>query len=123
MRRVPVAELEPGMVLAQDVTRGDGVVLMGKGAAITEEVISLLTRLEIEAVVVEGDLFASDEERRAWLARLEKELERRFSRVENDKVLLAIREMIRHRFRQGLGPPPPRPQAEDEDDIFLTGED
>jgi len=72
-----------------------------------DEVIRLLTRLDIESVVVEGDLFDSDEERQAYLKEQEKALERRFSRVEDDKLLMAIRELFRARIRQGQAPPPP----------------
>ncbi|MFZ5584732.1 MAG: hypothetical protein ACOZHQ_02260 [Thermodesulfobacteriota bacterium] len=104
MIRVPVEQLAEGQVLAQDVTRSDGVVLMGKGKAITPEVLSLLRRLEIEAVVVEGDLFASDEERAAFLAGQEAALVRRFSRVEADPLQRAIRELFRRRIAGGCHP-------------------
>ena len=106
MIRLTVDKVKTGMVLAQDVTRDDGVILMGKGGTISEETIRLLERLEIESVVVEGDQFASDEERQAYLKKAEEELERRFSRVEDDKVLMAIREMFRKRLQKGCGPPP-----------------
>jgi hypothetical protein len=107
MLRVPVDSLQPGQVLAQDVTRGDGVILMGQGTSVTEDTIRLLRRLEIEAVVVEGDRFASEEERQAYLAQEEVALDERFSRVTGDKVLMAIREMFRRRIRNGCAPPPP----------------
>lgn len=125
MRRLTVDKLNIGMVLAQDVAREDGVILMGKGSAITEDVIQLLERLEIESVVVEGDQFASAEERQAFLQEAEKQLVMRFSRVEDDKVLMAIREMFRKRIKSGCTPPPPPPKEErypvfaddDDDDI------
>lgn len=106
MVRVPVEKLVEGQVLAQDVTRADGVVLMGKGKAITPEVISLLMRLDIGAVVVEGDLFASDEEREAFLAQQEAALIKRFSRVEADPLQRAIRELFRLRVAGGCHPRP-----------------
>jgi hypothetical protein len=104
MIRVPVEKLAEGQVLAQDVTRADGVVLMGKGKAITPEVISLLLRLEIAAVVVEGDLFASDQERDAFLAQQEAALARRFSRVQDDPLQRAICELFRRRIAGGCHP-------------------
>lgn len=125
MRRLTVDKLNIGMVLAQDVAREDGVILMGKGSAITEDVIQLLERLEIESVVVEGDQFASAEERQAFLKEAEEQLVMRFSRVEDDKVLMAIREMFRKRIKSGCTPPPPPPKeerypvfADDDDDDF-----
>ncbi|MBI4800842.1 MAG: hypothetical protein HY794_19305 [Desulfarculus sp.] len=119
MIRVPVQDLQEGQVLAQDVARQDGMVLMAKGNTVTAEVKSLLLRLEVEAVVVEGDHFASEEERQAFLAEMEKELFKRFSRVESDPVLMGLREMYRRRLHQGCYPrprpqPPPEPEPEAE---------
>jgi len=106
MIRVPVHRLETGQVLAQDVTREDGVILMSKGVTITEAAISMLQRLDVDAVVVEGERFASPEEKDAYLREQERALEERFSRVCGDKVLLAVRELFRLNFREGLMPPP-----------------
>jgi coenzyme F420-reducing hydrogenase beta subunit len=110
MLRVTVEKLQPGQVLAQDVTRDDGVILMGQGTAVTEDTIRLLRRLEVEAVVVEGDRFGSEEERQAYLRQQEEALEERFSRVTGDKVLVAIREMFRRRIQSGCTPPPAEPE-------------
>jgi hypothetical protein len=114
MIRVKVGKLKEGQVLAQDVTRGDGVVLMAKGREITPEVISLLDRLDVESVVVEGDSFTSEEERLAWLQRQEQALYTRFSRVENDPLLMGVRELFRRRLVKGCsarvsGTPAPAP--------------
>jgi coenzyme F420-reducing hydrogenase beta subunit len=114
MIRVPVQDLQLGQMLAQDVTRQDGMVLMPKGQEVTAEIKSLLTRMEVDAVVVEGDLFASEEERQAFLAEQEKELYRRFSRVENDPLLMGLRELYRRRLYMGCYPrprPQPKPPA------------
>jgi hypothetical protein len=125
MIRLAVDNLKTGMVLAQDVARDDGVILMGKGTAISEDNIRLLERLEIESVVVEGDQFASDEERQAFLQKAEEELVMRFSRVEDDKVLMAIREMFRKRIKNGcipaLPPEEERYQGLDDDDDDIHG--
>ncbi len=126
MIRLTVDKLNTGMVLAQDVARDDGVILMGKGAALSEDNIHLLERLEIESVVVEGDQFASDEERQAFLQKAEEELVMRFSRVEDDKVLMAIREMFRKRIKNGCTPSlPPEEERyhglDDDDDDDIHG--
>lgn len=118
MIRLTVDKLNIGMMLAQDVARDDGVILMGKGSAISEDTIRLLERLEIESVVVEGDQFATDEERQAFLQKAEEQLETRFSRVEDDKVLMAIKEMFRERIKSGCTPPPPPPPENDRYDGF-----
>ncbi len=125
MLRLTVDKLKTGMVIAQDVARDDGVILMGKGTAISDDTIHFLERLEIESVVIEGDQFASDEERQDFLKEAEEQLVVRFSRVEDDKVLMAIREMFRKRIKSGCTPPPPPPvddrypglDDDDDDDI------
>ena len=113
MIRVPVQELQLGQMLAQDVTRQDGMVLMPKGTAVSAEVKSLLLRMEVDTAVVAGDHFASEEERQAFLAELEKELYLRFSRVEGDALLMGLRELYRRRLHQGCYPrPKPKPKPE-----------
>lgn len=110
MFKLTIDKLQEGMVLAQDVTRGDGVVLISAGRQVTGEVISLLHRLEVETVVLEGDLFASEEERAEHLRRQEQALDHRFSRVTDDPVLMGIRELLRHHLREGRAA---MPAAED----------
>ncbi len=110
MFKLTIDKLQEGMVLAQDVTRGDGVVLISAGRQVTGEVISLLHRLEVETVVLEGDLFASEEERVEHLRRQEQALDHRFSRVTDDPVLMGIRELLRHHLREGRAA---MPAAED----------
>lgn len=106
MFKLTIDKLEEGMVLAQDVTRGDGVVLISAGRTIDSDVISLLGRLDVESVVLEGDLFASEEERIAHRMRQEAALDERFSRVTGDPVLMAVREMYRRKLRQGCASMP-----------------
>jgi len=120
MISVAVEELQMGQVLAQDVTRQDGVVLMAKGKEVTAEVKSLLMRMEVASVVVEGEQFASEEERQAFLAELEKDLVLRFSRVEDDPLLMGLRELFRRRLHQGCYPRP-RPQPKPAADPVVEG--
>lgn len=122
MIKVQVGKLEEGQVLAQDVSRDDGVVLMTKGREITPEVISLLERLQVDSVVVEGDAFASEEERQAYVAQAENALRMRFSRVENDPVLMAIRDILAAKLKEGciLGGPKNSGQVADTSDKLLT---
>jgi hypothetical protein len=101
MIKLSVESLKGGEVLAQDVVRADGVILMTAGRAITEDSMSLLRRLEVKSVVVEGDQFASEEERMAHVQAQERALDERFSRVQEDQVLMAVREIFRQRLRQG----------------------
>ena len=110
MIKLTIDQLTPGLILGQDVVRQDGVVLMAKGREITDDVKNMLYRLEIESVVVEGDFFASAEERQAHVKKQEEALEMRFSRVLDDPVLMAIREMFRRNIRGEKRPEPPVPE-------------
>lgn len=107
MIKLTVDKLTPGMVLGQDIVRQDGVVLMAKGREITDDVKNMLYRLDIDSVVVEGDFFASEEERLAHMAGQEAALEMRFSRVSDDPILMAIKEMFRRNIRGERRPEPP----------------
>lgn len=100
MYKLIIDKLQEGMILAQDVTRGDGVVLISAGRPVTPDVVSLLRRLEIESVILEGDLFESEEARLEHLRLQEEALDMRFSRVEGDPVLMAVREMFRGYLRE-----------------------
>ncbi len=104
MRTIKVDKLQEGMILARDVVRQDGVVLISKGRQITPEVVSLLKRLQVDSVVVEGDEFASEEERIAFMREQERALEERFSRVASDPILKAIRELLRRQLKSGNWP-------------------
>jgi hypothetical protein len=119
MIRLKVDSLQEGQVLAQDVLRGDGVVLISQGKTVTPEVVSLLRRLEVDSVVVEGDLFDSEEARLEHLRMQEDALVERFSRVADDPVLKAVRELFRRRLRDGCGMTNTPP----EDEVVSTVQD
>jgi hypothetical protein len=102
MLKIPVDRLQEGQVLAQDVTRGDGVILMSQGTTITEDAKGMLVRLEVDSVMVQGDRFGSPEERQACVDEINRALDERFSRVRDDKLLSAIRELLRRCMLDGL---------------------
>jgi hypothetical protein len=111
MIRVKVEKLKEGQVLAQDVARADGVVLMTKGRVINPEVKNMLFRLEVDTVVVEGDRFTSEEERKAYFAEQEQALFQRFSRVQDDPLLMGVRELFRRRLHKGCAPAANPPES------------
>ena len=101
MIRLTIAEIREGQVLAQDIMRGDGVVLLSKGQTISQEVINLLSRLEVDSVLVEGDLFESEEDRQAFFKAQEDALEERFARVRDDRELMELKERFRRQITKG----------------------
>jgi len=64
----------------------------------------MLSRMEVESVMVEGGRLTTEEERPAYLAEQEAALYRRFSRVEDGPLLMGVRELFRRRLHQGCAP-------------------
>jgi hypothetical protein len=102
MIKAPVKDLKPGQILARDVVRPDGVILIPAGKKLSAEEIPLLERLDIVFVFIEGEAFKSAGEKEKFLTRENKALDRRFSRVEHDPILMAIREMFRENLNQRI---------------------
>jgi hypothetical protein len=98
--KVSAEKLEPGMILAQKIERADGIMLSNKGAELTPSLISTIRRMDMEFVLIEGDAFASEEERQAHLQGLLNELDARFSRVVEDPILNHLKELFAEKIRQ-----------------------
>ncbi|KIX15685.1 hypothetical protein [Dethiosulfatarculus sandiegensis] len=102
MIKVSIKNLKPGHTLARDVVRPDGVTLIPAGKKLGASEIRLLERLDIQFVLIEGEAFTDAGERERYLSREKKALELRFSRVENDSILMAIKEIFRKNLRQRI---------------------
>ncbi|MEP6601318.1 MAG: hypothetical protein ABJB49_05840 [Nitrospirota bacterium] len=92
MKRVPLQEAAPGMVLVKPVTNSAGQIVVAAGMALNEELITHLERLGKAAVYVEG---APDEGAGKSFEEVERELTDRFRKVEGEPQLTRIREAIR----------------------------
>ena len=85
MITIAVDKLEPGMVLAQDIKRSDGMLLAGSGNELTSGVIQMIRRMvEMDTVAIEGNPFKTPEEAEEWKQKELKKLVRRFSKVSGD---------------------------------------
>ena len=102
MKKVPLHEAVPGMVLAKPVTNASGLVVAAAGLMLDEQLIAHLERMGKAAVHVEG---VSGEEASKSLEDLERELNARFRKVEGDPELTRIREAIRRHLRGRSGVP------------------
>ena len=92
MITLSVDKLEPGMVLAQDIKRNDGMLLAGSGSELTAGVIQMIRRMvEMESVAIQGSPFATPEEAEEWKQEELKKLIRRFSKVNNDPFMNKLR--------------------------------
>jgi hypothetical protein len=61
---LPVADLKPGQILAEDVTNENGMILCSAGFELTENAIARLKRAGISAAVVRGSTDPAVMERR-----------------------------------------------------------
>ena len=94
MKRVPLQEAAPGMVLAKSVTNAAGHVVVAAGMVVDERVLAYLNRMGKEAVYVERAPGGStDKSLEDW----ERELAARFRKVEGEPQLSRIRAgILRH---------------------------
>jgi hypothetical protein len=102
MKKVPLHEVVPGMVLARPVTNASGLVVAAAGLLLDEQLIAHLERMGKAVVHVEG---MPGEEPTKSLEDLERELNARFRKVEGDPGLIKIREAIRRHLYSRSGIP------------------
>lgn len=92
--RIPLDQAKPGMILAQQMVRADGVLLASKGAEITEPLLRILDRLGHETVPVEMGAVESPDDRLNRIKLEEQEIEIRFSRVQSDPILAELKKAV-----------------------------
>jgi len=88
------------MILAQKMVRDDGVLLCQKGTELTEALLRMLQRMNYETVPIEFVSSESPEEKQARLSKLEAELDARFVRVENDPILVELKNALLRKLRE-----------------------
>jgi len=104
MQNIPISLAAAGMVVAREIkTAGDaaGRMLCGKGVQLTDSLISRLRQLGIESVVVEGHPVKMEGE--ATLAQMLEALDRRFSRLTNDPLMMKIKLIYRKHLMESMG--------------------
>ena len=101
MKRIPLEQARPGMILAQKLVREDGVLLAQKGAELSEPILRMLERLNFETVPIEVESTETPEERQARVALEGEKLQARFSRVESDPILTALKAALVERAARG----------------------
>ena len=93
MQKIPLEKAAEGMVLAKPIARENGVVLMGEGTELNEQLIERLKGLDITTITVKGSPLGGDDEKSIEV--LFAELEERFSPVSSDKLCIQIMEIIK----------------------------
>lgn len=88
-----------GQILAQKLQRGDGVLLAGAGVEITDGLLRMLSRMNIETVVIEEDIKQTPEELEEIFQIRRAELETRFGRVAGLSVMTALKMALINKAR------------------------
>ena len=99
MKRISVENAKPGQILAQKLQRGDGVLLAGAGVEITEGLLKMLSRMNIETVVIEEEIKQTPEELEDIFQSRRSELEVRFQRVAALPIMAALKAALIDRAR------------------------
>lgn len=102
MKRIPLDEAEPGMILAKPVTNQTGVAALPAGTKLDRELLKRLDRMNLPAVYVEGDAGAAGAKSPADV---EQDLTRRFRKVAGDPTQVMIREAVRRHVQAAQAEP------------------
>lgn len=94
MKRISIESAQPGQILAQKLQRGDGVLLAGQGAEVTEGLLRMLGRMNIETIMIEEDNQMTPEELEEAFQKREAEVTRRFVRVEDMPIMAALKKAL-----------------------------
>jgi len=100
IKKIPLEKAQPGMILAQQIIRDDGVLLCQKGSELTGSLLKMLERLNYETVQIEVGATETSEEQAARLAKEEAELQNRFVKVESDPVLAELKRVLLKRLKE-----------------------
>ncbi|MEW6267424.1 MAG: hypothetical protein AB1641_30500 [Thermodesulfobacteriota bacterium] len=101
MKRIPLDQAQPGMILAQKIVRNDGVLLANKGAEITDSLLRVLARLNFETVQIEVQEAAeSPDDKAARLLEEEAAIQARFVKVESDPILAELKKALLDRLHK-----------------------
>jgi hypothetical protein len=96
MKRIPLEQAKPGMVLAKPVVNSAGMIVVAAGMALDESLLTHLERMGTAVVYVEGA--AGDGEIKS-LEDLERELDARFRKLDEEPQLSRIRQAIRRHLQ------------------------
>ncbi|MBI3602976.1 MAG: hypothetical protein HY205_00800 [Nitrospirae bacterium] len=98
MKRLPIEQLTPGMVLAKPASNPAGQMILPAGAELTEALIVRLQDMGLTSAHVENSPGEGGAPAQT-LAELEQALDRRFRKVTEDPELMRIREAVRRHLR------------------------
>jgi GTPase len=104
MQNIPLKLAAPGMVLAKEIKSPDNsssMTICGKGVKMTESLIDRLSRMGVQSLIVEGHPVTLEGE--ATLDEMLTALDMRFSRANDDPLMLKIKEIYRKQLLRSMG--------------------
>jgi len=96
MPKIPVAKLEPGMILAKPIMTPNGMVMLGEGTELTEKWVERIQDMDIASVFIDGPPVQTISKEQALA-----ELEARFALVEGKPYMNSIKKLVREHI-EGL---------------------
>ena len=106
MIRVSIADLKPGMILAESVRNPHGVLLLDAGTKITKKNIRIFKSWGVMEIFVKGDFKKPKNAAETEVAGIEDaaelELKAKFSDVMDDPVMVEIFKAARKQLKKNL---------------------
>lgn len=93
MQKLPINLVQPGMVLAKAVIKDNGMALCAEGSELTAALIERLVQMNISSLTVKGHPIDLGEQPMTLEDRI-RELEARFARIEDDPLMMQVRDAI-----------------------------
>jgi hypothetical protein len=106
MQKIPIAMAAPGMVLAQEIKSSEdpsAMTVCGKGVQLKESLIDRLRSMGIQTVTVEGHPVKMEGD--ASVEEMLAALDKRFSRVADDPLMMKIKTLYRKQVLRSMGEP------------------
>ena len=100
MKRISIEHAQPGHILAQKITRGDGALLAGQGTEVTEGLLKMLSRMNIDTIVIEEENKLSPEELEEMFQARAETLDLRFGDLNSQPILSALKVALINKARE-----------------------
>jgi replicative DNA helicase len=94
VKRISVEHAQPGQVLARKVQRADGALLAGQGAEVSESLLRMLAKLNIESIVIEEESKLTPDELEEVFQKRQAEVTARFERVDGLPLMAGLKKAL-----------------------------
>jgi hypothetical protein len=104
VQNIPITLAAEGMVVAKEIRSSEdpgSMTICGKGVRLTDSLIDRLRSMGIQSVTVEGHPVKAEGE--ATVEDMLAALDRRFSRVLDDPLMLSLKAMYRRQILRAMG--------------------